>query len=131
MASTTASGFDSEGFFEGLSGVARKAGREVIEKVLVAYYVAMDSATPVWARTSLISALVYFGFPLDAVPDALPAVGYADDAAVLVAALAAVATSIRWRHVKKARRTMTTWGFRVKSDPYTGGDDDVAGVFAK
>jgi len=131
MTATTTDEFHPEGFFEHAACVARRAGREVMEKLLVAYYVAIDSATPVWAQSTLISALVYFGFPVDAVPDAIPVAGYTDDAAVLLAALVTVAASIRWRHVKKARRTMKSWGFKVDSDRNTGPDDDAAGIFTK
>lgn len=119
-------GFDDRSFWDWLGRAAQRLGKALIEKVLVAYYVAFDPRTPAWAQASLISALVYFGFPVDAVPDALPVVGFSDDAAVLALALAGVATSIRLRHVRQARRTMRQWGMKA-ADP-DGDDDDPAGL---
>ncbi len=118
--------FDEDTFWSWLGRAAERLGKKLIEKVLVAYYVAFDPRTPAWAQASLVSALVYFGFPIDAVPDALPVVGFSDDAAVLALALAGVATSIRLRHVRQARGTMRQWGMRVQ-DP-DGDDDDPAGL---
>lgn len=86
-----------------------RVGREVVEKVLVAYYVMRDEATPTKARTVLAGALAYFLLPADAVADVLPAVGFTDDALAIALALAAVAASIRPRHLEQARTTMRTW----------------------
>jgi uncharacterized membrane protein YkvA (DUF1232 family) len=123
--------FDQEGFFRHLAALAKRAGSRVVEKVLVAYYVAIDPRTPTWARASLIGALVYFGFPLDAVPDTLPAVGYSDDLTVIVLALAGVATSIRMRHVRSAKRTMHTWGMKAQESNPDLGDDEPAPGFTR
>ena len=89
---------------------AGRVGREVVEKVLVAFYVMRDDATPTKARTILAGALAYFLLPTDAVADVLPAVGFTDDGVAIALALAAVAASIRPRHLARARETMATWG---------------------
>ena len=127
----TDNAFDQEGFLHQLAALAKRAGSRVVEKVLIAYYVAIDSRTPTWARASLIGALVYFGFPLDAVPDTIPAAGYSDDLTVLVMALAGVATSIRVRHVRSAKRTMRTWGMKAQDSHPDLGDDDPAPGFTR
>lgn len=90
--------------------VVRRLGSEVVEKVLVGYYVMRDDATPRRARLTLAGALAYFLLPTDAVADLLPAVGFTDDAMAIAMALAAVATSIRPRHLEAARATMSGWG---------------------
>ena len=90
--------------------VLRRVGREVVEKVLVAYYVMRDDATPRRARLTLAGALAYFLLPADAVADVLPAIGFTDDAIAIAMALAAVATSIRPRHLEQARATLQGWG---------------------
>jgi uncharacterized membrane protein YkvA (DUF1232 family) len=73
------------------------------EDLLAAYYCAFDRATPVQVKAALGGALAYFVLPLDAVPDVLPAVGFTDDAAVLLTALCMVAGHVRPEHRAAAR----------------------------
>jgi len=42
-------------------------------------------------------------------------------------ALIAVVESIRWRHVRKARRRLDTWGFKTEPLPPNAKDSDRAG----
>jgi uncharacterized membrane protein YkvA (DUF1232 family) len=118
--------FDNKEFLTTVSKLAKRIGKTMLEKVLVAYYVLIDPSTPVWAQSTLVGALVYLGFPMDAIPDAIPVAGFSDDMAVLAAALAAVVTSIRWRHVKSARKTMRAWGFSTKRIPKSVDPDERA-----
>jgi uncharacterized membrane protein YkvA (DUF1232 family) len=87
---------------------ARKALRSIpfIEEVVAAYYAMLDPKTPARARLTLIAALAYFVAPLDFVPDFLLGFGFLDDASVLMAALAAVRSSIRDEHRHAARRAL-------------------------
>ena len=64
------------------------------EELLAAYYCAFDRDTPLHVKTVLIGTLAYFVLPADLVPDILPALGYADDAASLAATLRLVAAHI-------------------------------------
>ncbi|MFL5032522.1 MAG: DUF1232 domain-containing protein, partial [Xanthobacteraceae bacterium] len=50
--------------------------------------------------------LAYFILPYDLMPDLLPALGFADDAAVLAAALRMVAAHIRPEHRDAARAAL-------------------------
>ena len=93
-----------------------RLGREAVEKVLVAYYVMRDDATPAKAKATLAGALAYFLLPTDAIADLLPGIGLTDDAMAITMALAAVATSIRRRHVEQARQTLVSWGLRAPAD---------------
>ncbi len=127
---TSDDSFDADSFWVYLGDLASRVGRQLMEKALVAYYVAIDSQTPNWARAELLGALVYLGFPIDAVPDYIPVIGYSDDMAVLAMALVAVAANIRWRHVRRARGTMRTWGIKVQDPDPTNGDDDTAFGFS-
>jgi uncharacterized membrane protein YkvA (DUF1232 family) len=68
------------------------------EELLTAYYCAFDRATPLPVKASLFGALAYFVLPLDAIPDVLPVLGFADDAAMLAAAIKLVASYIRPEH---------------------------------
>jgi len=75
------------------------------EDLLAAYYCAFDHATPLPVKMSLIGALAYFVLPIDAIPDALPVLGFTDDAAVLASTIKLVASHIRPEHraVAKAK----------------------------
>jgi uncharacterized membrane protein YkvA (DUF1232 family) len=57
-------------------------------------------------RLILISALAYFVLPIDAMPDLVPLMGFTDDAAVIAAALAAVASELKPEHRERARETL-------------------------
>jgi uncharacterized membrane protein YkvA (DUF1232 family) len=118
--------FDRGGAWADIEGRFRKLGGRLLEKVLIAWYVATDPKTPAWARATLGGALVYFGIPLDAVPDAVPVAGFSDDLAVLAAALAAVATAVRVSHIRRARATMRIWGIDIDDDPECPDDDPTA-----
>ena len=118
--------FDEVSVWNQIVGLVGRLGRGLAEKALVAYFVALDPDTPPWARTSLLAALGYLGMPLDAIPDFTPVVGFTDDVAVLGAALAAVVTSIRPRHIRKARLTMRGWGIDVEIPDGDGPDDGLA-----
>src|ERR1043166_4518562 len=69
-----------------------------VEDLLTAYYCAFDRTTPFQVKAALIGALAYFVLPFDAVPDVLPMIGFADDAAVLATAVRLVAVHITPLH---------------------------------
>jgi uncharacterized membrane protein YkvA (DUF1232 family) len=81
------------------------------EDLVAAFYCATDSSTPSRVKLILMGAIAYFLLPTDAVADILPLLGFADDAAVLAAAITQVAGSITEEHRAKARETLG------KSDP--------------
>jgi len=87
---------------------ARALGRQLpfAEDVIAAYFCVMDDATPRRVKLVLLGALAYFVMPFDLIPDFLPLLGYTDDAAVMAAAFAAVASSITDEHRKKAREVV-------------------------
>lgn len=101
--------FSDQGFWNTLTGYARKAGREVVEKALWLYYAARDPRTPAWARNTIYGALGYFILPLDALPDFMPVVGFTDDLAVMAAALVAVSRFIDEPVRQQARTTAKNW----------------------
>jgi uncharacterized membrane protein YkvA (DUF1232 family) len=76
------------------------------EDLIAAYYCAFDRDTPAHVKASLVAALAYFVLPVDAVPDLLPMLGFADDAAVLATALRLVATAMRPEHRLAARQAL-------------------------
>jgi uncharacterized membrane protein YkvA (DUF1232 family) len=76
------------------------------ENLLTAYYCAFDRDTPLHVKTALMAALAYFVLPFDAVPDMLLMIGFADDAAALLAALRLVTAHIRPIHREAARAAL-------------------------
>jgi uncharacterized membrane protein YkvA (DUF1232 family) len=86
----------------------KRLGRQLpfAENLLAAYYCTLDPATPPRVKLVLLGALAYFVMPLDALPDLLPLVGFADDTALLAAAIAQVAGAVNESHRAKAREAL-------------------------
>ncbi|WP_246215963.1 YkvA family protein [Microvirga makkahensis] len=85
----------------------RVAGRiPFAEDLVAAFYCATDPKTPSRVKLILLGAIAYFVLPLDAVSDLLPLLGFADDAAVLAAAISQVASSITEEHRAMAREAL-------------------------
>ena len=66
--------------------------------LLAAYYCAFDRNTPLHVKAALVATLAYFVLPADLIPDFLPGLGYADDAASLAATMRLVAAHILPAH---------------------------------
>ena len=86
----------------------RKAARAVpfMDEVVAAYFCARDPKTPVRVRGTLLAALAYFVLPLDFIPDFILGLGFTDDVAVLMTAIAAVRGSITGAHRLAAKRAL-------------------------
>ena len=76
------------------------------EDLLAAYYCAFDRDTPFQVKAALLGALAYFVLPFDVIPDMMPVLGFADDAAVLATALRLVASHMRPAHREAARQAL-------------------------
>jgi uncharacterized membrane protein YkvA (DUF1232 family) len=76
------------------------------EDLLAAYYCAFDRDTPMQVKAALLGALAYFVLPFDFVPDVMPMLGFADDAAILATALRMVASHLRPEHREAAKRAI-------------------------
>ncbi|RIK83799.1 MAG: DUF1232 domain-containing protein [Hyphomicrobiales bacterium] len=87
---------------------ARRAARQVpfMEDVVAAYYAALDRATPLKVRGTLLAALAYFVMPADMIPDFIVGLGFTDDVAVLSAAIAAIRGHIKPAHRDMARAAL-------------------------
>ncbi|MBX6425732.1 MAG: DUF1232 domain-containing protein [Variibacter sp.] len=92
------------GFWRKVRRVA--ASLPFAEDLLAAYYCAFDYHTPLQVKAALLAALAYFVAPLDFMPDVMPALGFADDAAVLATAIRMVAAHIRPEHRDAAREAI-------------------------
>ena len=76
------------------------------EDLLAAYYCAFDRDTPLQVKAALVGALAYFVLPFDLIPDMMPLLGFADDAAVLATALRLVASHMKPEHREAAKHAM-------------------------
>lgn len=76
------------------------------EDVVAAYYCAFDRQTPQRVRLTLIAALGYFVLPLDSIPDFVVGLGFTDDVAVLMTAIATVSAHIRPEHRRAAQQAL-------------------------
>ncbi len=96
-------------FWGKLSNHAKSAGQEIVEKALLLYYVMTDENTSVKNKMIALAALGYFISPVDAIPDIIVGVGYADDLGVLVAALSALSSSVTTEISAKAKAKAQEW----------------------
>ncbi|WZL89786.1 YkvA family protein [Salinimicrobium sp. 3283s] len=101
--------FSDEGFWNKVKTVFKKAGIKVVYSALTLYYTYQKKDTPVWAKGVIIGALGYFISPIDAIPDITPAVGYADDIGVLLAAVATVGVYIDSEVKQYAKDKLHDW----------------------
>lgn len=118
--------YTDESFWDKIGKSAKKAGVKVIEMSIVLWEALNDKDTPLWAKSTILGALGYFVFPLDAIPDMIPFGGYSDDLAVLVAAMGAVAMHVKKSHRKKAKKRLKSW-FGGEKDS-SGGEEDSSGA---
>jgi uncharacterized membrane protein YkvA (DUF1232 family) len=75
-------------------------------EAVAAYYAMRDRHTPWRHKAILAGALAYFILPVDAIPDFILPMGYADDAAAIAAAIGAASMSIHEEHRQQARRAL-------------------------
>jgi uncharacterized membrane protein YkvA (DUF1232 family) len=91
----------ARGFWKKLRRVAGKL--PFLDLLIAAYYCALDPATPLRAKATLMGALAYFVLPTDLIPDFLTGIGFVDDATVLYAAVRAVSDHIKPAHRDRAK----------------------------
>ncbi len=75
-----------------------------VEDAVAAFYCAVDSGTPLYVKAMLMAAIAYFIAPTDVIPDFIAALGYTDDAAVLMATIRAIGSNLKPGHREQARR---------------------------
>lgn len=95
--------YSKRSFWSKVTRQTADIGKSLLVKSFTLYNVMMDEKTPYWAKSTIAGALAYLIFPVDAIPDMLPVVGFTDDAATIAAAAATVAAHIRREHRQEAR----------------------------
>jgi uncharacterized membrane protein YkvA (DUF1232 family) len=101
--------YSEDGFNAKLDNWAVSAGKEVVFNAVKLYFAAIDPKTEPWAKAMIFVSLGYFIFPLDAIPDLTPIVGYTDDAAMLTATVGAVGSQVTSAHIAAAKKKIRKW----------------------
>ena len=117
--------YSESGLFEKIKKVCKKAGMKAIYYVLLLYYVLMDENTPWKHKSIIIGTLGYFILPADLIPDILPAIGFADDIAALIACLKTIHANITPSVKDKALQKLYDWFIDVDSIKVEEFDDEI------
>ena len=75
--------FNETDFFLKLGRLVGLLGVKTLESLLILFYLVSDKSVPLKVRGVFVAALGYFIFPMDFIADFLPAVGFADDVALI------------------------------------------------
>jgi uncharacterized membrane protein YkvA (DUF1232 family) len=99
---------DEEGVGRDFWAKLKRIARQIpfAEDIAAAYFCTIDAKTPSRVKLVLMGAIAYFVLPFDAVADFLPLLGFADDAAIIAAAISQVAGAITEEHRTKAREAL-------------------------
>jgi uncharacterized membrane protein YkvA (DUF1232 family) len=81
--------YSDESFWRKIEKYGRTAGANAAYYALLLWYVATKPSTPLPVKLLIFGGLGYFIMPIDAVPDFLVGIGYADDMAILVGIISA------------------------------------------
>ena len=76
--------YSEGGFWRKVKNVAKKAGAEVVYNALLLFYALKSDKVSLNEKAMIVGALGYFILPVDLIPDFIPALGFTDDAAVLL-----------------------------------------------
>ena len=96
-------------FFEKISRIAKRAGAKLVYVALVLFYTMQSNKVSVKDKAIIIGALGYLISPLDAVPDAIPIMGLADDLGVLAFVLKKVWGDVSDDVRSKAMSKLDKW----------------------
>ena len=79
--------YSDENFWNKVKKHGKQAGKTTVYYSLLLYYAAKSPAVPKSTKLIIVGALSYLIFPIDLIPDFIPAVGLVDDASVIAAAV--------------------------------------------
>lgn len=101
--------YSEESFWQKVKKYALALGKEFVEKALWLYYAGLKESTPVWAKAVIVATLGYFIWPMDAIPDFTPVVGFADDLGALSTAVITLAAYIDDEVREKTAAKLRDW----------------------
>lgn len=102
------SSYSESSFWDKISEVASKVGKDVVTDALKLYYAMEKGKASAPQIAAIIGALGYFISPIDVVPDFLPG-GLLDDAGVLATAIATLACCSDRDVVRAAEKQADEW----------------------
>ncbi len=105
--------YSEQNLWDKIKQFSKTAGEKVVYAVLLLFYLVTDKGVSLKSKATIIGALGYFIFPLDAIPDIMPAIGFTDDLGVLMFALSEVSSSITPEMKKKAKEQLKEWFNKV------------------
>ncbi len=105
--------YSEQNLWDKIKKFSKTAGEKVVYAVLLLFYLLTDKGVSLKSKATIIGALGYFIFPLDAIPDIMPAIGFTDDLGVLMFALSEVSSSINPEMKKKAKEQLKEWFSKV------------------
>jgi len=79
-----------ENLFQFIERIGKKLAKGIIDSIKFLYGAMVDPRTPIEAKLIAIAALIYLISPFDIIPDPIPGIGFADDAAAITAAVASI-----------------------------------------
>jgi len=82
------------------------------EEAVAAWYCTRDPRTPRHIKGAALAALAYFVIPTDALPDILPTLGFADDAAMFWAVWQMIGKYVTDEHRSKAAEALDAENLR-------------------
>lgn len=101
--------YSDSGFWGKLAKFALKIGEPVVYNALLLFYLLKSPNCPVQQKTLILGALGYLILPVDLIPDAIPALGFTDDAATLVTIIKVVKNNITPEIENQAREKLAEW----------------------
>lgn len=107
--------YSDEKFWSKVKKYGKQAGKQTLYYSLLLYYTAKSPTVPKSSKMIVVGALSYLIFPVDLIPDFIPAVGLVDDASVVAAAVVKIIQHIDEDIKNKAKK---------KLKKYFGGDDN-------
>lgn len=113
-------------FLEKAKKYGTSIGFKSLHAALVLFYTLKDPSLPKQDRMIILGALGYLILPADLIPDIIPVVGFADDAAIIIAAVGKVINSVSDESKVKAHQQLKAW-FK-EAYPYSEDDGFVVDV---
>ena len=101
--------FSASDFVEKISRVAKRAGAKMVYAALILYYTLQSDKVPVKDKAIILGALGYLILPLDLIPDAIPLLGFTDDAAAIKMAYDVVKRNVTPEIENKANWKLSQW----------------------
>lgn len=118
--------YNENSLFRKIRRYASIAGSKLIYPVLILYYVMIDSGTSIVNKMSIAAALGYFIFPLDALPDLTPVIGYGDDFAIIVFTLSRISSSVTDEITQKAKMRIAEWFPGINEEEFSRIEKEIA-----